>query len=78
LLHHQRPCTVTARGPLPGRPTGSVTGSGVGPNGFNRQAFRTLAVPVQRYVFATRGTFEVAPSINVIAEGHLREDQLAA
>ena len=46
---------------------GGVTG--VGPNGFNRQNFRTLAVPVQRYIFATRGTFEVAPSINVIAEG---------
>jgi outer membrane receptor protein involved in Fe transport len=46
---------------------GGVTGTG--PNGFNRQNFRTLAVPVQRYIFATRGTFEVAPSINVIAEG---------
>ena len=68
-------CSVTARGPLaPGQlPTANgpvtFTGSGVGPNGFNRQNFRTLAVPVQRYIFATRGTFEVAPSINVIAEG---------
>lgn len=44
-------------------------GAGVGPNGFNRQFYRTLAVPVNRYVFATRGTFELADSINVFAEG---------
>ena len=37
--------------------------------GFNRQFFRTLAVPVERYVFATRGTFELTDAINVFAEG---------
>ena len=43
-------------------------GGGVGPNGFNRQYFRTIAVPVERYLFATRGTFEVTSAINAFAE----------
>ena len=41
---------------------------GVGPNGFNRQFYRTLAVPVERYLFATRGNFEVTDSISAFAE----------
>lgn len=40
-----------------------------GPQGFNRQYYRTLAVPVERYVFATRGTFEVTDSISAFVEG---------
>jgi iron complex outermembrane receptor protein len=43
-------------------------GGGVGPTGFNRQHFRTLAVPVERYLFATRGTFEVTDAIGAFAE----------
>ena len=39
------------------------------PQGFNRQHFRTLAVPVERYLFATRGTFEVTPGIGAFVEG---------
>ena len=42
---------------------------GTVPQGFNRQYFRTLAVPIERYLFATRGTFEVSNQINFIAEG---------
>lgn len=38
-------------------------------NGFNRQAFRTIAVPVERYLFAARGRFDVTDSIKLIAEG---------
>jgi iron complex outermembrane recepter protein len=44
-------------------------GGGVGPNGFNRQAFRLIAVPVQRYLFATRGHFDVTDNIRLIGEG---------
>jgi outer membrane receptor protein involved in Fe transport len=49
----------------------STNGSGCGgvPNGFNRQFYRTLAVPVERYLFATRGTFEITPSIGAFIEG---------
>lgn len=38
-------------------------------NGFNRQAFRTIAVPVERYLFAARGHFDIADSLRFIAEG---------
>ncbi|WP_343518548.1 TonB-dependent receptor [Sphingomonas sp.] len=38
-------------------------------NGFNRQAFRTIAVPVERYLFAARGRFDVTDSIRLFAEG---------
>lgn len=44
-------------------------GSGIGPNGFNRQQFRTLAVPVQRYVFAAAGEYALSDDINFFFEG---------
>lgn len=44
-------------------------GGGFGPNGFNRQNFRTLAVPVERYLFAARGNYAVTDDINVFFEG---------
>ncbi len=47
----------------------ATIGSGTGPNGFNRQNFRTLAVPVERYLFAARGTYEVADDVNFFFEG---------
>ncbi|MDQ3245728.1 MAG: TonB-dependent receptor plug domain-containing protein, partial [Pseudomonadota bacterium] len=48
---------------------GEDGGTASGPFGFNRQFFRTLAVPVERYLFATRGTFEVSDAINAFVEG---------
>lgn len=42
---------------------------GVAPNGFNRQAFRTLAVPVERYLFAARGHYDITDNLSFIAEG---------
>lgn len=49
----------------------STNGVGCGgvANGFNRQHFRTLAVPVERYLFATRGTFEISDNIGAFVEG---------
>ena len=49
----------------------STNGSGCGgvPNGFNRQEFRTIAVPVERYLFATRAHYDVTDSIRFVAEG---------
>lgn len=40
-----------------------------GPNGFNRQFFRTLAVPVERYLFATTGSYEFTDGVNFFFEG---------
>ena len=39
------------------------------PDGFNRSAFRTIAIPVERYLIATRASYEVAPEVNVFIEG---------
>lgn len=44
-------------------------GTATGPFGFNRQFFRTLAVPVERYLFATRGTFDIVDNIGAFVEG---------
>ena len=44
-------------------------GTGVGPNGFNRQNFRTLAVPVERYLFAAVGDYALSDNVNVFFEG---------
>lgn len=38
-------------------------------NGFNRQFFRTIAVPVERYLFAARGHYDVTDSVTFFAEG---------
>ena len=47
----------------------STIGSGTGPNGFNRQDFRTLAVPVERYLFAARANYALSDNVSVFAEG---------
>lgn len=48
---------------------GATAGQAIGPNGFNRQFFRSIAVPVQRYLFAARTKYELSDSISFIAEG---------
>jgi iron complex outermembrane recepter protein len=69
------PCFATNTVPdetAAGDPCVAVDGSGATPQnpfGFNRQFFRTLAVPVERYLFATRGTFEVTDAIELFVEG---------
>jgi iron complex outermembrane receptor protein len=45
------------------------TSCGGAPNGFNRQFFRTIAVPVERYLLATAGEYAINDSINVFFEG---------
>jgi iron complex outermembrane recepter protein len=37
--------------------------------GFNRSAFRKIAVPIERYLFAGRGSFEFTDSHNAFFEG---------
>lgn len=38
-------------------------------NGFNRQNFRTIAVPVERYLFAARGRYDLTDNVRLITEG---------
>ncbi|RJF93354.1 TonB-dependent receptor domain-containing protein [Sphingomonas cavernae] len=49
--------------------TNGPNGDGVGADGFNRQYYRTIAVPVERYLFAARGNYQVTDAINFFAEG---------
>lgn len=58
---------------------GCVNGDGSvsGPDGFNRSAFRYLAVPVERYVAAGRANFEIAPAFNLFAEGNYARTQVS-
>jgi iron complex outermembrane recepter protein len=54
---------------------GQATACGVAPGtalparGFNRQAFRTIAVPVKRYLFATQAHYDVSDAVSFFAEG---------
>ncbi|WP_262691922.1 TonB-dependent receptor domain-containing protein [Kordiimonas aestuarii] len=63
-----RPCFSTNGGTAPAN-CGDYAGEQIGPDGFNRQNYRTIAVPVQRYLFAARGHYEVAENLNFFAEG---------
>lgn len=48
----------------------SANGTATRPaDGFNRSAFRTIAIPVERFLIATTAHYEVAPSIDVFLEG---------
>ncbi|HEX6783952.1 MAG TPA: TonB-dependent receptor [Sphingomicrobium sp.] len=46
----------------------SALGTGTGPNGFNRQFFRTLSTPVDRYLFAERSHFDITDNISFVTE----------
>ena len=37
--------------------------------GFNRSAYRTIAVPTERYLMALRGNYEITDNINAFLEG---------
>lgn len=39
------------------------------PSGFNRSAFRTIAVPTERYLMALNGNYEITPGIAAFVEG---------
>jgi len=54
------PVTLSTNGPA---------GDGVGATGFNRQAYRYLAVPVDRFLMATKGNYQVNDSNQVYFEG---------
>lgn len=57
---------------IPWSTNGSAT---LAATGFNRQAFRTIAVPVERYLFAARGSYEVADQHSVFMEGTYSSNQ---
>ncbi|WP_260597649.1 TonB-dependent receptor domain-containing protein [Sphingomonas endolithica] len=71
------PGDITARGGLT-RTYDPVTGAlvaantnGAGGNatGFNRSQYRTIAIPTERYLFATRANYEISKAANIFLEG---------
>lgn len=63
------PCFSANGGVCATDPSNPLNGTQIGPNGFNRQAFRTIAVPVERYLFAARGKYEVVDGVSAVVEG---------
>ncbi|NVK24313.1 MAG: TonB-dependent receptor [Gammaproteobacteria bacterium] len=48
----------------------STNGNGtIGPDGFNRSAYRTIAIPTERYLFASKGQYELSDDHSVFFEG---------
>ncbi|MDH4059980.1 MAG: TonB-dependent receptor [Aquincola sp.] len=49
--------------------TNGPAGDGVGATGFNRQEFRTIAVPTERYLFSTSGELALGENHSAFFEG---------
>jgi iron complex outermembrane receptor protein len=49
--------------------TNGPAGDGVGATGFNRTAFRTIAVPTERFLFASKGSYEFSEGHRAFFEG---------
>lgn len=50
-------------------------GDGVGATGFNRQEFRTLAVPTERFLLATKGEIAFSENHSAFIEGNYSQSQ---
>lgn len=50
--------------------TNGPAGDGVGATGFNRQAYRTIAIPTERYLFAAKGEVQLAENHTAYVEGN--------
>ncbi len=48
---------------------GVPRGTALPVRGFNRQAFRSIAVPIQRYIFAARAKYDLTDNIKFFGEG---------
>lgn len=49
--------------------TNGPDGDGIGATGYNRSEARTIAVPVERYLFATKGNYNLNDDLSVFMEG---------
>lgn len=60
--------TFDAQGNIIPWSTNGPAGDGVGATGFNRQAYRALAIPTERYLLATTADFEFVPKHRAFLE----------
>jgi outer membrane receptor protein involved in Fe transport len=61
--------TFDANGNLISFSTNGPAGDGVGATGFNRSAYRTIAVPTDRYLLATKGEYAISDQHSAYMEG---------
>ena len=62
-----RNCFSTNGGTAPAT-CGASAGQQIGPDGFNRSAFRYLAVPVERFLIAGSAHYDAAPGVTIFSE----------
>jgi len=55
--------------PAQARACGVPVGTALAARGFNRQEYRTIAVPVERYLFAARMHYDITDGIRFVGEG---------
>lgn len=63
-----RPCFSTNGGTAPAA-CGAFAGQQIGPDGFNRMQFRTIALPTERFLFSSAMNYEVIDNVNFFLEG---------
>ena len=61
--------TFDQQGNLKPFSTNGPAGDGVGADGFNRSQFRTIAIPTERFLFASKGDYALTESHSVWFEG---------
>lgn len=67
--------TFDAAGNLKAFSTNGPAGDGVGADGFNRSAFRTIAIPTERFLFAGKGEYNLTESASAWFEGTYASSQ---
>ncbi len=70
--------TYDAQGNVIPFSTNGPNGDGVGATGFNRSAYRSIAVPTERYLFAATGEYALAENHKVFFEGNYAQTQTKA
>ena len=63
-----QPCFSTNGGTAPAT-CGAFAGQEIGPDGFNRMDFRTIALPTERFLFASSINYEFIENVNFFLEG---------
>ena len=49
--------------------TNGPAGDGVGATGYNRSAIRTIAIPLERFIFSSKGDYNLSDELSVYFEG---------
>jgi iron complex outermembrane recepter protein len=75
FFHDTGSFTYDAQGNVIPWSTNGPAGDGVGATGFNRSAYRTIAVPTERYLFAGKGDFALSDKHTAFFEGTYASSQ---